>query len=150
MTYRQAGIEAKFAVACTAVCQPNGEQEGRLLGELLKDPKTPPPFRLTLDALGQPQQTDVKIVDKGKETTRTVEYQEAKGTLEIGGKKIAVSPKVTVGYSGPKGGAIETARLNAYLTMRVSELGLHSPWPDALIDLRIGMSGTTRTKAPPK
>jgi hypothetical protein len=150
LTYRQAGLDAKFTVACTAVCQPNGEPDGRLLGELLKDPKSLPPWKLTLDSIGPIQKAELKIVEKVKESARTVDYHDAKGTLELGGKKIAVSPRVTIGYSGPKGGAIETARLNAYLTMRACELGLRSPTPDALIDIRFGMNGTTQNQAPPK
>ncbi len=105
---------------------------------------------MTLDSIGPTKKAELKIVEKGKESARTVDYHDAKVTLEIGGKKIAVSPRVTIGYSGPKGGAIETARLNAYLTMQASELGLRSPAPDALINIRFGMNGTTQNQAPPK
>jgi len=150
LVYRQSGIEAKFTVAGAVVCQPNGEPEGRLLGAFLKDPKNPPPITLALDALGPIKKADIKVLEKGKETTRPVEYHEAKGTLEIGGKKIEVAPRVTLSFSGPKGGDVDSVRVNAYLTLRASNLGLAAPGPDDLIDLRIGMSGTTRTQAPPK
>ncbi len=92
----------------------------------------------------------MKTTEKGKDVVRVVDYYEAKGTLELGGKKLAVTPRVTVSYAGPKDGPPDTARLNAYLTLKATELGLTASGPDAMIDVRIGMSGTIRPSDPPK
>jgi hypothetical protein len=61
-----------------------------------------------------------------------------------------VSPKVVLAYSGPKGAPVDAVRINAYLTLRASELGLSGLEPNDLVDVRIGMSGTARTGPPPK
>jgi len=145
-----AGLEGKFTVACTSACQPNGEPGRRVIGELLKDPKNPSPLVFHLEALGPLKTQAVKVTEKGVETTRMADYHEGKGTLELGGKKLAVTPRITVGYAGAKDGPVSGIRLSAYLTLKASQLGLTVPGPDDLIDIRIGLSGTTRTEPPPK
>lgn len=150
LKYTGAGLEGKIKVACTAVCQPHGEPQGRILGELLKDPRNPPLLTLTLESLGPVKTQDVKFTEKGIEKTRPVEYHVGTGSLTLGGKSVAVAPKVTVSYSGPKDGPLTTVRLNAYLTLPASQLGLQGPAPDERIDVRISMSGTTQVGPAPK
>lgn len=145
-----AGLEGKFTVACTFACQPFGEPGRRVIGEVLKDPKNPQPLIFSLESLGPLKTQEVKTIEKGVETTRVAEYYEGKGKLEFGGKKLAVAPRITLGYSGPKDSPVSGVRISAYLTLKASELGLSAPGPDDLIDIRIGMSGTTRTEPPLK
>ncbi len=149
-TFRIDKPEAKVTITCNALAQPNGEPDTRLIGSLVKDPKSPPPLTLTIESLGALKSAEVKTTEKGKDVVRIVDYHEAKGTLEFGGKKVNVTPKVTMGYTGPKDGPPDMVRLNAYLTLKAAELGLTVTGPDAVIDLRIGMSGTTRNSDPPK
>lgn len=144
LKYTGAGLEGKVTVVCTTVCQPHGEPQGRILGELLKDPKNPPPLTLTLESLGPVKTQELKVIEKGIETTRPVEYYASKGALIIGDKTVSVAPKVTVSYSGPKDGPRTTVRLNAYLTLSAAQLGLQGPAPDERIDVRISVSGTTQ------
>ena len=150
LTFRATGSEAKFTVACNSLAQTNGDQGSRLIGEFVKDPKNPPSLTLVIESLGEAKTVEVKTIEKGKEVVRVVDYYEAKGTLDLGGKKLPVTPKVTVNYTGPKDGPPDTARVNVYFTLKASDLGLSAAGADALIDLRIGMSGTTRTTDPPK
>jgi hypothetical protein len=150
LKYSSTALKGKFTVACTSTCQPYGEPDRRLLGELLKDPNKPLPLVFHLESLGPVKTQEIKATEKGKETVRTVEYHEGKGVLEFAGKKLAVGPRITLGYFGTRDGPIYSVRLNAYVTLKASELGLAAPAPDGLIDIRIGMSGDTRTEPPPK
>lgn len=143
-------LTARFTVACTSACQPKGEQGRRVLGELLKDGEAPP-LRFTLEALGEPKQVELTHTDaRGKVQKRVVEYREGKGVLELAGKKLAVTPKVTVSfgktegiYRGPGkvGPRADAIGLNAWLTLRAGDLGLRALAPDTEIDVRLGMSG---------
>ena len=94
---------------------------------------------------------ELSYTDKqGKPQSRTVEYYEGKGVLEIGTKKLEVSPRITVGFGGSKDGSIERVSLNAYLTLTGKELGLTAPGAEGELDIRIGMTGTTLTSNPTK
>ena len=93
---------------------------------------------------------EIKTIDKGKETVRNVAYREGKGTLEFAGKKLAVAPRITTAYTTDKDAAVHGVRMNAYFTVKSSELGLTAIPADGLIDIRIGMSGTTLTQPPTK
>lgn len=105
---------------------------------------------LSIESLGALKSVEVKTTGKGKDVVRIVDYYEAKGTLELGGKKVNVAPKVTLSYSGSKNSPPDTVRLNAYITLEGREFGLTLPGAESMIDLRVGMSGTTRTSPPPK
>ena len=146
LTATAGGFEGDFTVACTSTCQPDGEPTRRVLGDLLRDPQQPPSLVLRVGALGPVLTAEIKTVDKGKEGMRTVEYREGKGTLEIGGKKLAVTPRITIAYTTSKDGPINGLRMNAYLTLPAGELGLTAVPADQLIDIRVGMGGTTRTQ----
>jgi hypothetical protein len=145
-----AGFEGVITVACTTTCQPDGEPGGRLLGELLKDPKQPPALVFRLESLGPVMTAEIKTIEKGKDTVRKVDYQEGKGTLEFAGKKLAVAPRITTAYTTDKDGSVHGVRMNAYFTLKGSELGLTAIPADGLVDIRIGMSGTTLTQPPKK
>lgn len=150
LTAKAGGFEGEFTVACTSTCQPDGEPTPRVLGELLRDPQQPPSLVLRVGALGPVLTAEIKTVDKGKEGVRTVEYREGKGTLEIGGKQLAVTPRITIAYTTSKDGPINGLRMNAYVTLPAGELGLKAVPADQLIDIRVGMGGTTRTQPPKK
>jgi len=142
--------EAKFTVACTANAQNKGDQSRRILGELVKN-EQPPKFEFTLHSPGVINTRELSSIDaKGKMQTRTVEYFEAKGMLEIGASRIEVAPRVTVNYHGPNEGGTDSVHLNVWLTLSAKELGLTAPDAGSEIDIRIGMSGTTQTTNVPK
>jgi hypothetical protein len=150
LTATAGSLDGEFTVACTSTCQPDGEPTRRVLGELLRDPAKPPTMVLRVGALGPLQTAEIKTVDKGKDVVRTVEYREGQGTLEFAGKKLPVKPRITTAYNTSKDSPISGIRMNAYVTLPAGELGLPAVPADQLIDIRVGMTGTTRTEPPPK
>ncbi len=144
------GFDGEITVACTSTCQPEGEPDRRLLGELLRDPQQPPSLVFRLGSLGPVMTAEIKAVEKGKDTIREVDYREGRGTLELAGKKLAVAPRITTKYTTNKEGAVHGMRMNVYVTVKAGELGLKALPADDLVDIRLGMSGTTRTQAPKK
>lgn len=145
-----ANFEGVITVACTTTCQPDGEPSRRLLGELLRDPKQPPSLVFRLGSLGSAMTAEIKTVEKGKDSVRKVDYREGQSTLEFAGKKLPVAPRITAAYTTAKDGSVNGVRLNAYFTLKAGELGLSAVPADDLIDIRIGMSGTTLAQAPEK
>lgn len=143
-------LEAKIVVACTAACQPKGDQSRRVLGELFQG-EQPPQLKLTLESLGKVETAEFTAADaKGKPQTRTVDYCMGQGTLELAGRTIPVTPKVTLGFGRSQGiyrgpgkidQPVESVKVNAYVTLKASELGLTTPGPASEVDIRIGMSG---------
>ena len=144
------GLEAAFTVACTSATQTKGDQSRRVLGELYQG-NAPPTLRFTLDSVGGPKTVEVKSTDaKGKTQTKTIEYCDGKGTLEVAGRKLAVAPRVTYGFGKTQGvykgpgkftEPAESVRVTAWLTLKASDLGLKSLPPDAAVEVRLGMSG---------
>ena len=149
-TWRAGAPEARLKVACTSWCQPHGDQDRRILGELIADPKAPPPLTLTIESLGPAKTVEHKVVGKGRESLRTVEYHDARAVLEVAGRTLNVSPKVTIGWSAPKDGPVSGVKLSVYVTLNGSELGLKAPGADGPVDIRIGLAGSLRSEAPPK
>jgi hypothetical protein len=150
LTATAGSLEGEITVACTSTCQPAGEPARRLLGELLRDPEQRPSLVLRVGALGPLQTAEIKAVEKGKDVVRMVEYREGRGTLEFAGKKLPVTPRITTAYNTSKEMPISGIRMNAYLTLPAGELGLTAVPADQLIDIRVGMTGTTRSEPPPK
>jgi hypothetical protein len=150
LTATAGGLDGEFTVACTSTCQAAGEPDRRLLGELLRNPEQRPSLVFRVGALGPALTAEVKAVDKGKDVVRMIEYREGKGTLEFAGKKLPVAPRITVKYNTSGDGPVSGVHMNAYLTVPAGELGLSAVPADDLIDIRIGMTGTTRTQPPTK
>ncbi len=145
-----AQLTATASISCTSACQSKGDQSLRLLGELFKSEEAPA-LQFKLDSLGKLQTIELTSADaKGKPQKRTVDYYDAKGTLELAGQKIPVTPKVTVAFGKAQGiyrgpnkvdPAVDSLQLNAWMTLKGSDLGLKSPATNTEIDIRIGMSG---------
>jgi hypothetical protein len=150
LTATAGGFDGEFTVACTSMCQPAGDPAPRLLGEWMGSSEQRPSLVFRLGSLGPALTAEIKAVEKGKETVRTVGYREGKGTLEVAGKKLPVVPRITTDYTTNKEGTINGVRMNAYVTVRAGDLGLAAVPADDLIDIRLGMSGTTLTQPPPK
>jgi hypothetical protein len=150
--------EGKIAGELTLVAnrgiQASGDQSRRVLGELMIDGKAPE-VRLKLTNIEPTlKKFERKSTDSnGKTTTSTVEYLDAKGTLEIGGNLIPVAPKLTYSfgktsgvYKGPGNisAPADSVRGNAYMTLPARDLGLSIPGD---VDVRVGFSGVV---PPPK
>ena len=150
LTATAGGFDGEITVACTSTCQNAGEPNRRLLGELLRNPQQPPALVFRLGALGPALTAEIKAVDKGKDVVRMIEYREGKGTLEFAGKKLPVTPRITTAYTTSKDGPVNGVRMNAYVTVPAGAIGLSAVPADDLIDIRIGLSGTTLTQPPKK
>jgi hypothetical protein len=143
-------LEPQFSVACNTIAQNKGNQDRRILGELVKD-EQPPKLTFSLTTLGPPKTQELTSIDKrGNPQARVVEYCEGQGTLELGATKLNVTPRITLNYQGSKDGGVDSVRINAWLKLTAKELGLNALPPDSEIDMRIGMSGTTQVAKPAK
>jgi hypothetical protein len=150
VTYQPGQLQGSCTVACTEVCQPRGEQSRRILGELIQSDK-PPQLRFTLESLGPIQTTELAGEDsKGHSQLRTVDFCQGNGTLEVAGKKIAITPRVTFGFGKSQGiwrgsrkvdQPTDSLHLDVWITLKALDLGLKAIGPDSLIDVRISMSG---------
>jgi hypothetical protein len=142
--WKNGQADAKFVVACNAVCQPFGDQDRRVLGIFVRPPapkdEAKDIARFRLDSLGSSKTMEAKYDDKGKQKSKTLEFAEGQGTLEIGGKSIAVKPRVTYTFHKNRAGEWESVRVNAWLTLPARELGVSHVPGDRPIDLRISMS----------
>ncbi len=148
--FKSAQPEPRFTVACNTIAQNRGDQSRRILGELVKNEQAPK-FAFALSSMGPLKTQELSSIGrKGNVETRTVEFFEGKGTLEIGSKKLDVSPRITVNYQGSKEGGADGVRLNAWLALTAKELALSAPDLGSVIDIRLGMSGTIQTSNPSK
>jgi hypothetical protein len=149
LVFSSGRLSGSFTVACTHACQPRGDQGRRAAGAWVAG-LAETPLRLTLESFGPTRQAQLERLDnRGNRIAQTVDYCDAKGTLEVGGKRIAVTPRVTYGFSGPRGGGVDKVRLSAWLTVDAAELGLGGG-PQGSVDLRISASGTIHAAPPPR
>ena len=154
LTFKDGKLQGTFTVECNKAIQTAGDQSGKVLGAFYIDGATPT-AKLSITSLGDMTKAEIPTTDaKGKQGVKVVEYCMAKGTLEIGGRKIDVTPKLTINYGKTTGiykgpgnvsPSTESVRLSAYVTVKGSDLGLKT---DDLIDLRIGMSGIAPPPGP--
>jgi len=147
LAFKEGKLQGGFTVECNKAIQTAGDQSGKVLAPFYLDGATPS-LKFTLQSLGEMTKAEIPTTDsKGKQSVKVIEYCPAKGTLEVGGRKIDVTPKVTINYGKTTGvykgpGNItpptDSVRLNAFVTVKGSDLGLKTEGP---IDIRIGMSG---------
>jgi hypothetical protein len=153
LTTKDGKLSGNFTLLANRPIQNQGDQSRRVLGELLKDGKSPE-FRLTIDSITPTVKTYERTSTdaKGKTQTQTVEYVEAKGTIELAGKTIPVTPKLTYSfgktagvYSGPGkiSAATDSIRGAAWLTLPARDLGLSLSGD---IDIRVGFSAVAAKK----
>ncbi|HEX8912346.1 MAG TPA: hypothetical protein VF796_08290 [Humisphaera sp.] len=149
-TVKGGHLQAAFSVACPNATQDKGDQSRRVLGELYQGSQ-PPVVKFTLKSLSAPKVMEIEGTDnKGKPQKRQVEYCDGVGVLEVGGRAINVTPRVTVAYgktqgvyksSGKYSDPADSVRLAAYVTLKAADLGLKALPPATEVDVRVGMSG---------
>jgi hypothetical protein len=148
LTVQKDRLQGELVIRVDTYAQPRGDQSRRVLGELFGN-GNPPPITLTLESFGEVQ--TVAIPPKsGKGKATQLEYRTAKAKLDIGGKQVAITPKVVLAYSAPKKDQpVDTLRVTSFVSLPARELGL-TKLGDALVDVRISCSGSIHEKAPPK
>jgi hypothetical protein len=143
-------LKGSVVVQCDRWVLRQGLQNRKALGELLAGLPADGPMpvlRLALNDLG-PLKTEAAAGQDGK-SAGEVTFLDAKGTLDLGPRRIAVAPRVTVQMSAPgRDGAINPIRLTAWLTLRGKELGLVQLAGEE-IDARISFTGSDRAEPPP-
>ena len=152
LTYSASGLKVEnLVVECPNICQPQGDQRRRVLGELAKDPNRPIKLTFTLTSLGPVKTDEKKSVDsKGKEAIRTVEFCEGKASLDISGRKVNVTPNVAVRYGKVVEKNLDKVMLSAYFTVKGRELGLTGSQAESDIDFRVSFQGWPASSAPAK
>jgi hypothetical protein len=151
ITYSAAGLKVEnVVVECPNICQSRGDQSRRVMGGLAKDPNRPIKLTFTLSSLGPVKTEEKKTVDaKGREGVHSLEFCEGKGTLDLSGRKIDVSPKCAVRYGKVVEKNIDKITINAYFTVKGRDLGLTGPLATEEIDFRIGFQGWPASAAAP-
>ena len=141
LTYIAAGPKVdSIHVSCPTLCQNKGDQSRRVLGELIKDGELKLEF--TLNTLSAPKKEEFSELDRNqKPQLKEVEYSEGKAVLELGNKKIEVTPQCVVRYGKVVEKNINKVSINAYFTVKGRELGLTGGLGEEEIDFRIGMQG---------
>lgn len=153
LTTKDGKLSGAFTLLANRPIQNQGDQSRRILGELIKEGKSPD-FRLTIDSIAPTVKTyERKTTDaKGKTQTQLVDYVDAKGTIELAGKTIPVTPKLTYSfgktegvYSAPGKVSPATAAIRGavWLTLPARDLGLSLSGD---IDIRVGFSAVTAKK----
>jgi hypothetical protein len=135
-------------------CQTRGLQDRRVLGELIspdKDGKVDMPVNVSFLSLG-PVKTEeyMENDNNGREIKKSVTYQEAIATLDLGGRKLTIRPKCVIRWHPPSGRSTQTrVELSAFITVKGRDLGL-TKLANEDIDLRINMQGYDQKSPPPK
>ena len=149
--WKGGALSASVSVSCPTWTQPNGKQDRRVLHPLIEGTSDRPPVQFHLEALGAPKTEEVRDLDrKGNPQVRTVESAEAKGTLQIGSRKVTVAPRVTWQFRAPgRDGAVNGIRMTAWFTVKGGDLGLTGPLASEEIDARISWTGQEGTAPAP-
>lgn len=152
ITVKDGKLNMQGQVSCDAWSQTRGEQDRRVLGEIITEEGKSPRLILSIDSLGEARTEEIKITDNhGKDSVRSLESAIAKGTLEIGSLRIPVTPKITWSFQSPgRDGAVNGIRMTAWMTFKGKILGLTGKLADEDIDARISWTGSVNSGVPPK
>jgi hypothetical protein len=135
--YDPSDPKAAYSLVCDRMCQPEGDQTRRILGETVFEGK-PTPIRLTIRSLGPMQQTVETQKDRsGKERSKTVESCDASAELRIGAKVVPVKANFVWKYPH---GTDKSMCLTATFTIEGRELGLKSPGSSGPVSVRASVS----------
>jgi hypothetical protein len=142
--------EASFSVACDRMCQDQGDQSRRILGELVRGGK-PPLVRFTATSMTPFRTEEVTETDaRGRTRKRQVTAAEIGGVLQVGSRRAVVRGRCTARFKAAKGETQPNyVLLNTTFTVKGSALGLTAPGATGDINVRVSMSATTH-KEPPK
>jgi hypothetical protein len=133
-----------IVLKCDHLAQKNGEQDRRVLGELLTAGKSPV-VRFTLKALQPLQSETVKVeVKEGKFQDKVVNFFPAEGTLDLDGKALPITGKLTLKPNYDKDKTkVEALYAEVTATVPGSTLGLKAV---PTVAIRVGFTGYADTK----
>ncbi len=136
------GAKGAFTLKMARWAQSKGKQDRRVLGDLFTDEKGPE-LTFTVTSVG-PRKTDkiTHVDDKGRNSEREVTSQTLEATLGLGTQ----SHKITFQATFAQGLVVEKKtmeklQINAYATVKGSQLGLKGDLASKEIDIRVSCQG---------
>lgn len=128
-TFDPASPKASFSLNLDKMCQPNGDQSRRVLGDLCGDGRHPK-LTFTVRSAGAFQTATVETEGKGgKKGTRTEEFSTVDAVLDIDGRSVPVTAKATLRFHKNKSGAAEAVQIDCRFQIAGDKLGLKSSAP---------------------
>lgn len=140
LTWAGGWASGSCTVACPSLCQPKGEQDRRILGELIRPDGLPLEF--TIASLGKPE---LRTTERSDSKGNAVKYEamvcRGEGELKLGGRTMQVKPDVVLvpGTVVEKG--IAKLTVTAYVALTGKDLGMTGKAAEEPIDVRISMQG---------
>jgi len=149
--WNDGALNASVTLALPMWTQPNGLQDRRVLHGLIRSGDAPPPVQFRLESMGKPKTEELRHTDdQGREQVRSVTYSEAKGVLDVAGKRLEVNPRVTWVFSAPaRDNTRSGIRMTAWFTFKGSQLGLPGKAGTADIEAKISWTGQEGAAPPP-
>ncbi|MFP4106008.1 MAG: hypothetical protein ACLFVU_07950 [Phycisphaerae bacterium] len=135
-TYTNNGPKGSFTLACDRICQPQGDQSRRVLGEIVRDAEIKP-ITFEVKSFGPAKERTV-TEKKGKGTRkRTYNYAPAKGVLTIDGKATPIEAECTWEYPAT---VAKCMQITFRLEIDGKKLGLEAPGSTGPLSIRITTS----------
>lgn len=118
---------ASLTLRCEQLAQKNGDQSRRVLGELLRDGRTPV-VTLTVRAMGALVTERRATLVNGKKKTTTVEFAPVEAVLAVDGRQVPVRAVATFRWSYARNAERpEAVYLDLLFTVNPADLGLSKP-----------------------
>lgn len=135
------GPAGSFTIVCDQLAQPYGEQDRRILGELI-EAGAKPPVTLTVKSLGSLKEESIERKDhRGNPHVMQVAYCEADAVLDVAGRTVNLRPRVTFKPAKVVERSTEALNVSAWFTLTGRQLGLKGRARDETLDVRITAQG---------
>jgi hypothetical protein len=130
-----------FVVQCDRLVDPRGEQDRRILGELIK-PDAAPTVTLSVESLGQWRKESFEQTDAGGRSSQLeVSYWRGEATLQIGDKTVKIEPAITLKPSAVVEKSLSAINVSVWFTLTGKDLGMTGRAKNEQIDVRISAQG---------
>ncbi len=135
------GPTGAFTIACDQLVQPHGEQDRRILGELI-EPGAKPAVTLTVKSLGPLREESIEQQNpRGKPGAMQISYCEADAVLDVAGRMVNVRPRVTFRPGKVVEGNTEVLTVSVWLTLTGRQLAMTGRARDESFDVRLSAQG---------
>jgi len=140
-TFRAQSPSASFSFTCDKMCQPNGDQSRKVLGELA-GPGEPPTVSFEAKSMGPFQTKTREYKDrKGRTKKKSYEYSMMKGVLTVRGKRIDIEGEATCKYRYDRNATKPSSvYIEATFMVAKHDLGLRTAAVPEELRVRIGTS----------
>ncbi len=150
LTFDPKKPSAKMTLLCDKGSQLKGEQTNRILGELIKDEKSPAVTFAILSA-GEVVQMQFEKEEKGKKVTETRDVIPLKCELQVGDKKVPVTGNAFLKFNTPKGkDKPDSVAIEVKFTTTGKDLGLKAEGCTGPIQVKVSTTAYTEFPQKPK